>query len=143
MIKNKVVKFFLLNKSARLPVYDYDDDAAFGIFSSEEKKLKPGEIYPYSTGIVSEIPKNHFVSFRDRSSMGLKGIHVLGGVVDSGYRGEWKVILINLGRKDYKISVGDKIAQGILQEAYQVKIVKFKNISGTERGDRGFGSTGK
>jgi dUTP pyrophosphatase len=101
------------------------------------------EIYPVATGIASEIPINCFVSFRDRSSMGIKGLHVLAGVIDAGYRGEWKVIMINLGNSDYQIEIGDKIAQGILQDATQVKIKQVNKLSNTKRGKEGFGSTGK
>jgi dUTP pyrophosphatase len=139
----KVLKFKKLDKNAKIPVYDHDDDAGFGIYSNEQKVLKHLDFSAISTGISSEIPKNSFVSFRDRSSMAIKGLHVMGGVIDSGYRGEWKVILINLSKEDYKIEVGDKIAQGILQDAIQTKISKSKNLTETKRGVGGFGSTGR
>lgn len=139
----KVLKFLKLQKNARIPMYDHADDAGFGIYSIENKILKVMEIYDVKTGIASEIPNDFFVSFRDRSSMGVKGIHILGGVIDAGYRGEWKVIMINLGKENYKIEKGDKIAQGILQDAKQVKIVETKKLSETKRGVKGFGSTGK
>lgn len=139
----KILKFKLLNKDAKLPSYDHADDAAFGLFSTEEKILKPHEFYAISTGIASEIPVNNFVSIRDRSSMALKGLHVLGGVIDAGYRGEWKVLMINLSKEKYKISIGDKIAQGILHESVQANIKITSKTSETKRGKRGFGSTGK
>jgi len=142
-MKNKILKFRLLNKYAKLPVYDHSDDAAFGIFSSEKKVLESMKVYPIATGIASEIPEKYFVSIRDRSSMGLKGIHILGGVVDAGYRGEWKIIMINFNKTNYKIEVGDKIAQGILQDSHQAKITQVKTLSDTKRGTNGFGSTGK
>ena len=141
--KKLILKFKLLSKNAKIPIYNHVDDAGFGIFSIEEKILKPNEYYPVSTGISSEIPKNHFVSIRDRSSMGVKGLHLLGGVIDAGYRGEWKIILINLSNENYKIEIGDKIAQGILQESNQVEIMESNELSKTKRGVDGFGSTGK
>lgn len=137
------LKFKKLQKNAVIPKYDHTDDAGFGIYSIEEKVLKPMEYYAISTGISSEIPNDCFVSFRDRSSMAVKGLHVMGGVIDAGYRGEWKVILINLSGTDYKIEVGDKIAQGILQSAKQVKIEIVEDLSNTSRGSGGFGSTGR
>jgi len=143
MVKRQILKFQLLDKKAKLPLYDHPDDAAFGIFSIEKKILKPGEFYAVATGIASEIPVDNFVSIRDRSSMAVKGLHALGGVIDAGYRGEWKVIMINLGKEKYKISVGDKIAQGILHESAQADIKYVKKISETKRGKNGFGSTGK
>lgn len=138
-----ILKFKKLHADAVIPKYDHPDDAGFGIYSLEEKKLKNLEYYAVATGISSEIPKNYFVSFRDRSSMAVKGLHVMGGVIDAGYRGEWKVILINLSGADYKIEVGDKIAQGILQSAKQAKIEIVEDLSNTSRGEGGFGSTGK
>ena len=143
MAKTQILKFQLLDKKAKLPLYDHDDDAAFGIFSIEEKILKPNEFYAVATGIASEIPKNNFVSIRDRSSMAVKGLHVLGGVIDAGYRGEWKVIMVNLSKEKYKIAIGDKIAQGVLHESVQPNIKLTKKTSETKRGKNGFGSTGK
>lgn len=142
-MKSKILKFQLLDKDSKLPVYDHEDDAAFGIFSKEFKVLKPMEIYPVSTGISSEIPKNYFVSIRDRSSMAAKGMHVLGGVIDAGYRGEWKVVMINLTKEKYEIKIGDKIAQGIMQDSTQPIIKQVKILTTTKRGNKGFGSTGR
>jgi len=143
MIKMTVLKFKKLHETAVVPSYAHTDDAGFGIYSIEEKVLKPMEYYAVATGISSEIPNDYFVSVRDRSSMAVKGLHVMGGVIDSGYRGEWKVIMINLGNEDYKIEVGDKIAQGILQNAKQPKIEIVEDLSDTARGSGGFGSTGR
>ncbi len=138
-----VLKFKKLHKNAIAPKYDHLDDAGFGLYSIGEKILKPMEYYAVATGISSEIPKNYFVSIRDRSSMAVKGLHVMGGVIDSGYRGEWKIIMINLGKEDYKIEAGDKIAQGILQSAKQPEIEIVEDLSDTLRGGDGFGSTGR
>lgn len=138
-----VLKFKKLQQNAIIPKYDHPDDAGFGIYSIEEKVLKPMEYYAVATGISSEIPANCFVSIRDRSSMAIKGIHVMGGVIDSGYRGEWKIIMINLSGSDYKIELGDKIAQGILQSAKQPKIEMVEDLSDSSRGTGGFGSTGR
>lgn len=138
-----VLKFKMIDELAIIPSYAHQDDAGFGICSIEEKILKPMEYYAVATGISSEIPNEYFVSFRDRSSMAVKGLHIMGGVIDAGYRGEWKVIMINLSGEDYKIEVGDKIAQGILQPAKQAKIEIVEDLSDTSRGAGGFGSTGR
>lgn len=142
-MKSKTLKFQLLNTLAKLPMYDHADDAAFGIFSSENKTLKPMETCLVATGISSEIPNSCFVSIRDRSSMAVKGLHVLAGVVDSGYRGEWKIVMINLSKAKYEIKIGDKIAQGILQDTAHPTIKLVKKLNTTERGNKGFGSTGR
>jgi dUTP pyrophosphatase len=142
--KKPVVKFILLNKGSKLPSYAHDDDAGMDIYSNESLILKKGEYRGISTGISSEIPKGYFISFRDKSGLAFNfGLHVMGGVIDAGYRGEWKVIIVNLGKKNYKFEKGDKIAQGVLQLAPQAKIVESKNLSETKRGKKGFGSTGK
>lgn len=138
-----ILKFKLLNKDSILPSFDHADDAGFGIYSYEEKILKPMEFVGISTGISSEIPSGHFVSLRDRSSMAIKGLHVMGGVIDAGYRGEWKVVMINLGNTEYKILKGDKIAQGILQKLEKFEIKNTNLLSETKRGSGGFGSTGR
>jgi dUTP pyrophosphatase len=143
MPKN-TIKFVLLNKDGQIPVYAHDDDAAFDIYSSESITLKKGEYKAISTGISSEIPKGYFVSFRDRSGLAFNfGLHILGGVIDPGYRGEWKVIVVNLGKKSYKFVKGERIAQGVFQPAPRAKLIKSKKLSETLRGKKGFGSTGK
>lgn len=140
----KTIKFVLLDKNAKLPSYSHNDDAGFDIASSESLVLKKGDYKAISTGISSEIPKGYFVSFRDRSSLAFNfGLHVLAGVIDAGYRGEWKVIVANLGKKSYKVEKGERIAQGILQPASQAKMIKSKKLAETKRGKSGFGSTGR
>ena len=144
MAKKPLIKFTLLESSAVLPFYAHPGDAAFDISSSEKTILKKGEYKVIHTGLAAQIPKGYFVSFRDRSGLAAKeGLHTMAGVIDSGYRGEWGVVLINLGKKTYKIQKGERIAQGILQPAPQAKIVKVKKLTETKRGKGGFGSTGK
>jgi len=140
----KVVKFTLLNKDAKLPSYAHDDDAGFDIYSNESVVLKKREYKGISTGISSEIPNGYFVSFRDKSGLAFNfGLHVMGGVIDAGYRGEWKVIMVNLSKKNYRFEKGDKVAQGVLQLVPHANIVESKNLSNSKRGKKGFGSTGK
>ncbi len=139
-----VLKFKLLNKNAKVPAYSYEGDAGFDLFSIEKITLKPRDHKLVHIGIASEIPAGHYVSIRGKSSLaGKYGIDVLGGVIDSGYRGEWMIILSNIGKKAFKIEIGDKIAQGKLQSAKQAKIKLAKNLSDSSRGEKGFGSTGR
>jgi dUTP pyrophosphatase len=139
-----VLQFFKINSIAHLPQYAHPGDAGFDLYSVEEGILNPGEKHMFALGIASEIPEGWYVSIRDRSGMAAKnGIHVLGGVVDSSYRGEWKVILVNLGKEAFTVSIGDRIAQGILQPAPQAELVEVKSLSESDRGEGGFGSTGK
>ncbi len=141
---NPIVKFQLLRADAKLPQYAHPDDAGFDIYSTEKKTLVPGERYVFQLGISSAIPEGYFVSFRDKSGLAAKyGLHTLAGVIDSGYRGEWGVVIVNTGTEPVTIEKGDKIAQGILQEAPRAKIIEVGKLSDTERGLGGFGSTGK
>jgi len=144
MAKVPIIKFVKLQKNAILPTYAHKDDAGFDIYVISSGRLKRGEKKTFSTGIASEIPKGWFVSVRDRSGLSVKhGIHVLAGVIDAGYRGEWLMTVINLGTKAYTIEKGERIAQGIIHLAPQAKLTEVKKISESKRGIKGFGSTGR
>lgn len=140
MITFKVKK---LSATATAPTKNNPDDAGIDVYSDETYNLKPGEVHLFSTGIAVEFPRGHVALFWDRSGLGSRGIHRLAGVLDSGYRGEWKVALVNLTKKSYQISRGDKIIQCIIQKFEAVKITEIKNLSTTKRGARGFGSSGR
>lgn len=144
MAERLVLKFKKLHPEAVLPSYAHDDDAGMDLFSIEKKVLKPGEHYLFKTGVAAEIPPGYFVSVRDKSGLAAKhGLHVLGGVIDSGYRGEWATILINLGQEEYTIEKGDKLSQAILQPIEHAQILAVDRVSETVRGQGGFGSTGR
>jgi dUTP pyrophosphatase len=137
------LKFKKLKPEATLPQYAHDDDIGLDLFSCEDYSLEPGERYGFDIGIASEIQKGYGVLIKDKSKLGSLGIHVLGGVLDGGYRGEWKVMLINLSQEPYQIKKGDKIAQGSHILVEQPKIIEVDELSETARGTGGFGSTGK
>ncbi|MBU2577662.1 dUTP diphosphatase [Patescibacteria group bacterium] len=139
-----VIKFKKLNPEAILPKFALEGDAGMDVFSAEEYVLKPGERYVFSTGISSELPEGYFIKFAPKSGLAVKsGIDVLAGVVDNGYRGEWLVVLINLGDDPKEFKKGDKICQAILRKIEQAQIEEVGSLSETERGTGGFGSTGK
>lgn len=143
-MKKLVLKFLKLNSNAIIPDYSYKGDAAFNLFSIEKVLIKPHEHKLIHLGIASEIPNGYFVSIRGRSSLaGKNGIDVLGGVIDSGYRGEWMIILSNTGKVRFEVQIGDKIAQGILQPTPSVKIIQVRKLTETIRGKKGFGSSGR
>ena len=96
------------------------------------------------SGIEAEIPDGYYVDIRDRSGNALyHGLHVLAGVVDSNYRGEIGILLTNLGKRPYVLSKNERIAQMIVTPAVPVKIELSETLTKTERGEQGFGSTGK
>lgn len=132
-----------LVKNAILPAKKDPSDAGIDIFTNETYKLRPSEVHAFSTGIAAEFPRGYVALLWDRSGLGANGIHRLAGVIDSGYRGEWKVVLINLTKKPYKIQAGDKIVQCILQKFEPVKISEARKLKSSKRGKRGFGSSGR
>ncbi|NDF15181.1 dUTP diphosphatase [bacterium] len=104
-----------LDPAAKVPVRAYEHDAGLDLFSLERHTLVPGEGRIFKTGIALEIEPGFVGLVWDRSSMGKRGIKTLGGVIDSGYRGEVGVILWNLSRESQEIMAGDKIAQLLIQ----------------------------
>ena len=97
-----------------------------------------------SLGFALEIPHGYVSRILDRSGMAIKnGIHCLAGVVDAGYRGEYKAIMINLGDEPYKIEKGDRVAQMLIQPVEICEIKEVEELSNSERGEGGFGASGK
>lgn len=127
-----------------LPKYDHEDDAALNLYAKENIEIPPGEHRSISTGISAEIPKGYAALIWDRSSMAHKEhCTVLGGVIDAGYRGEWKIMLHNLGNSPVYIEQYQKIAQAIIQKVEHPVITRVTSLSETARGEGGFGSTEK
>jgi dUTP pyrophosphatase len=136
------LKIQKIHPDAIIPSYVHDGDAGFDLRSLEDHTLMPGKRHVFKTGICMEIPQGHFGSIRGRSGLAANhGIDVLGGVIDSGYRGDVGVVLINLGEKEHSINKGDKIAQMVIKPVERVNIEEGV-ISDTLRGEGGFGSTG-
>ncbi|MFH1353716.1 MAG: dUTP diphosphatase [bacterium] len=140
MILFKVKK---LSPDARLPTKENPADAGVDIYTNESYTLQPGERHMFSTGMAVEFPEGYVALFWDRSGLGSKGIHRLAGVVDSGYRGEWKVVLLNTTDESYEVKKGDKIVQCLLQKFEPVKIEEVEVLSETARAEAGFGSSGR
>jgi len=132
------------NPSAILPSYAYEDDAAFDLFSIVDITINPGEFKQIPTGIAMQIPTGHVGLIWDKSSIAQKhGLKNLGGVVDSGYRGEVQVGLANVGNDSYSISKGQKVGQVIIQKKETCEILEVDSLDDSDRGEGGFGSSGK
>ena len=138
-IKIKIKK---IHPNAIIPTYGSEHAAGFDLCSIEDYELEPGETHAISTGISMEIPEGKCVLFWDRSGMGFKGIHRFGGVIDSDYRGEFKIILCNHTKEPYSIKKGDRIVQALIQDHYQAEFEEYKDLTDTQRGEGRFGSTG-
>ncbi len=132
-----------IHPDAKLPLYQHQGDAGLDLFSSVDDVVKAGEVKPIPTGIKLAVPEGHVALVWDKSGISLKGIHRLAGVVDSGYRGEVRVVLANLGKEPFMIEKGMKIAQLLIQPVTKVEVVETENLEDTSRGENGFGSTGK
>ncbi|QCT94447.1 dUTP diphosphatase [Caminibacter mediatlanticus TB-2] len=142
-MKLKVKK---LKNDAILPKYQTDEAAGFDLHSIENVVIKVGERKLISTGLAFEIEKGFEAQIRPRSGLAFKyGITVLNspGTIDSDYRGEIKVLLINLGEEDFEIKKGDRISQVVIAPVIQAEIIEVEILSNTQRGSGGFGSTGK
>jgi dUTP pyrophosphatase len=141
------LKFKRLRPDAILPRYATEGAAGLDIcFCADEfRSLKPGGWGIFATGLAVEIPLGWELQCRPRSGLaGNYGLTVLNspGTIDSDYRGELKVILINHGPSSFAIKPGDRIAQLVLAQVPQASIEEVYELSSTERGEGGFGSTG-
>lgn len=138
------VLFKRLHPDAIIPDQAYEGDAGFDLYASEHVELKHGERKKVKTGIAMAIPENHVGLIWDKSSVGInRGITTLGGVIDSGYRGEITVGILNLSGGKQVFEKGDKIAQILFQKHEQVTLKEVTELDETERGEKAFGSSGK
>ena len=132
-----------LDPEAIIPKFALEGDAGMDLFSLEDYEIKTGDRQSCRTGIAIQIPEGYAGLVWDKSGIAVKnGIKTMAGVIDSGYRGEIKGVLVNLGREDYRINKSDKIAQMIIQKVENPKIVEMEKLNETSRGEEGFGSTG-
>jgi len=139
------LKIKKLHADAVLPKFATQDDAGMDLFSMEDVTVEPMERKQISTGIAMEIPEGHVGLVWDKSGLSHKfGLKTMGGVIDSGYRGEIKVGIINLGKEKYTFEKGHKIANLIIQKKETPEIIEVAELDlNTERGEGAFGSTGK
>jgi dUTP pyrophosphatase len=142
-----IVKIKRLSEAAHIPKYAHgpNEDAGLDLCSIEEAVLEPGIPRAVATGLSIELPPGYEAQVRPRSGLALKhAISVANspGTIDPAYRGEIKVILINLGREAYTVQPGDRIAQMIVAR-YEAIEWEETDLSGTTRGAGGFGSSGR
>lgn len=139
---HSVLKISKIYDEAVIPSYAKDGDAGLDLVSIETVEIPAGGRASISTGLAFEIPTGSVGLIWDRSGLShKKGLKTLGGVIDSGYRGEVKVGLANVSREAIQISTGDKIAQMLIQPVARVDIEEATDLSDSERGEDGFGST--
>ena len=140
------VKIKKLNSEVHIPAYQTKEAAGFDLHSIEDVTLNPRERKLIGTGLAFAIEYGYEVQIRPRSGLAYKhGITVLNtpGTIDSDYRGEIKVLLINHGTEPFEIKKGERIAQAVVAPVVQANLIEVEELDSTERGSGGFGSTGK
>lgn len=140
-MKLKVKK---LHKNAKLPTHGHPGDAGIDFYCVEDVVFLPGKQNSVHTGIAIEIPEGYVGLIWDKSSVSFNlGLKVMGGVIDSGYRGEIVMNLLNVSDKQVLMTKDHKIAQMVVQKFEDCDIVEVGDISETVRGAGREGSTGK
>lgn len=132
-------------RGLNLPTRATAGAAGADLVSAEETTIAPGQVHAVATGIAIALPEGYEGQVRPRSGLALKhGVTVLNapGTIDADYRGEVKVILINLGRVPFRIARGDRIAQLVVAPVTPARFERVEALSETARGQGGFGSTG-
>jgi dUTP pyrophosphatase len=139
-IKIKIKK---LHPDAILPHYAHEGDAGLDLYAVEDVILWPAERVAVPTGLAIELPQGYVSLIWDKSGLALKeGITTIGGVIEHTYRGEYKVIILNTTSQYYYVKKGEKIAQLLIQPIMTAEIEEVQELSQTNRGAGGFGSTG-
>jgi len=140
------INFRKLCEKAIKPNYAHQGDAGLDVYSISDYCVAPGATLLVKTGIAIELPEGYEAQIRPRSGLALKhSVTVLNspGTIDSGYRGEIGVIMINHGKQDFNVTVGMKIAQMVISRFFQAELNEVEELVKTHRGEGGFGSTGR
>jgi dUTP pyrophosphatase len=136
-----------LRAEARLPSRAHDGDAGLDLYAADAATIGPGERATVATGIAVEIPAGHAGLVLPRSGLAARhGIALVNapGLIDSGYRGEVRVLLLNTDRSEpFDVASGDRIAQLVLTPVAEAEVVEVADVAATARGEGGFGSSGR
>ena len=137
------IPFQLDTESVEEPSYAHPGDAGFDLRAGTGCVIAAGGRHTVPTGLRFAIPEGFVGLVRDRSGLAAKhGIHCLAGVIDSGYRGEVKVVVQNLGDQPFTVEKGMRIAQLLVLPVAAAELVRVQNLEESSRGEGGFGSTG-
>lgn len=138
-----IVKIKKLHDDAKPFNYAHKGDAGLDIYANEDKIIKANTRDVISTGIAIAIDEGYVGLVWDKSGIAAKaGLKTMAGVIDSGYRGEVKIVLLNTTNDDYKVERGNKIAQMLIQKIESAQLDEVTDLDDTTRGEGGFGSTG-
>ncbi len=135
--------FQLSDPDLEAPSYAHEHDAGFDLRAAGELTIAAGGRALVPTGLRFAIPPGYVGLVRDRSGLAVKqGLTCLAGVIDSGYRGEVKVVLQNLGSEDFRVERGLRVAQLLVVPVARAELVRVESLESSARGEGGFGSTG-
>ncbi len=140
MVKVKIKK---VREDAIIPQYAHPGDAGLDVYSSVDLVISPGERAIVPIGIAMEIPEGYVALVWDKSGLAAKkGIHMMAGVGDCIYRGEYNLVMLNTSKESYEVKKGEKVAQILIQPIETVEIEEVEELNETVRGENRFGSTG-
>jgi dUTP pyrophosphatase len=139
-----MIQVKLLSEGAKVPTKANESDAGFDLYCTVDAEILPGQRKLLPTGISMAIPVGYYGRIADRSGNSFSlGLHVLAGVVDSGYRAEVKVLLVNLSEVPVEIKRGHRVAQLIITAISTLPLMQVQELDSTDRGASGFGSSGR
>jgi len=126
-----------------MPTRAHTTDAGYDLRAVEGVTLLPGNYAVIKTGVSLELPPGWEAQVRGRSGLATRGIFAHLGTIDSGYRGEIAVILLNIGGKGWVVKAGDRIGQLVFSKVPETELVRVDELGDSDRGSAGFGSTGR
>ena len=139
------VKCFLCHEDAKLPLLATAGSIGSDLYSTSDAEFLPGKVVKLPLGLKMAIPSGYYGRISGRSSLALKGLSTLGGVIDSDYRGEVSLIAVNVSDEPMSVKKGDRVAQLIVEKASRPNWIALESesqLQSSERGQAGFGSTG-
>ena len=132
-----------LDVGARVPIRAHGTDAGYDLCTREDKVIAGGECAVFDTGVHVQLPKGTAGVLMSKSGLNVMHDITSTGLIDEGYTGSIRVKLYNHGSEPYKVSAGDKVSQLVVIPVHTPKLEVVKSLEETERGDNGFGSSGK
>ena len=139
-----MIQVKLLSEKAIMPTKTHVNDAGWDLYSSIGGEILPGQRKLIPTGVSMAIPEGYYGRIADRSGNAYNsGVHILAGVADCTYRGELKVLLVNLSDKTFEFKQGDRVAQLVITAICTIPLISVSDLDETSRGAGGFGSSGR
>lgn len=137
------IKIKKLKENAKLPKYHHPGDVGMDVYAMETVTIPPMGHHRFWHGFALEFPEGYAAIFMDKSSISKAGLRTMGGVFDSGYRGEYNTHLVNLSDKSYTFEDGDKVSQLVIIPIVIAELEETDKLNESARGEGNFGSTGK